>query len=108
VSRFNNKSDISRLFDGKLRGSPSTTTLEELWNASCIKSGEDGELAVMNEILSRVFVIGFLLVYAGLVMGFLSWNLGRWLRSSGKKRPWPAFLEYLSASRFFNRPSDAH
>jgi len=40
----------------------------------------------MSEILSRVFVIGVLLVYAGLVMGFLLWNLGRWLGGSGKKR----------------------
>jgi hypothetical protein len=62
----------------------------------------------MSEVLSRVFVIAVLLVYAGLVMGFLFWNLGRRLRGSGKKRAWPAILEHLSASRFFNRPYDAH
>jgi len=61
----------------------------------------------MSEILSRVFVIGVLLFYAGLVMGFLLWNLGLWLRGSGKKRTWPTILEHLSASRFFSRPHDA-
>jgi hypothetical protein len=61
----------------------------------------------MSEILSRVFVVGVLLVYAGLVVGFLLWNLERRLRGSGKKRAWPAILEHLSASRFFNRPYDA-
>ena len=40
----------------------------------------------MNEILSGMFVIGFLLVYAGLVMGFLLWSLGRWLRGSAGKK----------------------
>jgi hypothetical protein len=61
----------------------------------------------MSEILSKVFVIGILLVYAGLVLGCLLWNLRRWLRGSGKKRAWPAILEHLSGSRFFNRPYDA-
>lgn len=69
---------------------------------------EDGELAVMNEILSMVFVIGLFLVYAGLLVALLAWNLGRWLRGQGKKRAWPAILEHLSPSRFFNRPYDAH
>ena len=100
---------MTRLPDGRLRGSPSTTPLEKLWHASCMEVGEDGELALMSEILSRVFVIGLLLAYAGLVMGFLLWNLGRWLRgSSGKKRVWAAILDHLSAARFFNRPDDAH
>ena len=31
----------------------------------------------MSEIVSRVFVIGVLLFYAGLVMAFLLWNLRR-------------------------------
>jgi hypothetical protein len=62
----------------------------------------------MSEILSRVFVIGLLSVYVGLVMGFLLWNLGRWVGGSGKKRAWPAILEQLGASRFFNPPYDAH
>jgi len=61
----------------------------------------------MSEILSRVFVIGVLLAYAGLIVGFLLWNLGRWLRSSDRKRARPAILEHLSAWRFFNRPYDA-
>jgi hypothetical protein len=62
----------------------------------------------MSEILSRVFVIGVLLAYAGLIMGFLVWNLGRWLRGSDRKKAWPAILEHLGAWRFFNRPYDAH
>ena len=61
----------------------------------------------MSEIVSGVFVIGVLLFYAGLVMAFLLWKLGRSLRSSGKKRPWPAILEHFSASRTFNHPFDA-
>jgi hypothetical protein len=61
----------------------------------------------MNEIVSGVFVIGVLLFYAGLVMAFLLWNLGRSLRGAGRKRAWPAILEHFSASRFFNRPFDA-
>jgi len=61
----------------------------------------------MSEILSRVFVIGVLLVYAVLVMGFLLWNLRRWLRSSNRKKARPAKLGHLSAWRFFNRPYDA-
>jgi hypothetical protein len=62
----------------------------------------------MSEILSRVFIVGVLLVYAGLIMGFLLWNLGRWLRGSARKRAWSAILEHLSAWRFFNPPYDAH
>jgi hypothetical protein len=61
----------------------------------------------MSEILSRVFVIGVLLAYTGLIVGFLLWNLGRWLRSSDRKKSWPAILEQFSAWRFFNRPYDA-
>jgi hypothetical protein len=61
----------------------------------------------MSEVVSTVFVIGVLLFYAGLVMVFLLWKLGRWLRGSGKKRPWPALLEHFSISRFSDRPSDA-
>jgi hypothetical protein len=61
----------------------------------------------MSEIFSKVFVIGLLLAYAGLVVGFLLWNLGRRPRVSGKKRAWPAILEHLSASRFFSRRYDA-
>jgi hypothetical protein len=61
----------------------------------------------MSEILSRVFLIGVLLAYAGLIMGFLFWNLGRWLRGSDRKRAWPAILEHLSAWRIFNRSYDA-
>jgi hypothetical protein len=60
----------------------------------------------MSEIVSRVFIIGVFLFYAGLVMVFLLWKLGRWLRRSGKKRAWPALLEHFSISRFSNRPSD--
>jgi len=85
----------------------STEKKEKLWNSSCTTSSDDRKLAVMSEILSRVFVVGVLLVYAGLVVGFLLWNLERRLRGSGKKRAWPAILEHLSASRFFNRPYDA-
>jgi hypothetical protein len=62
----------------------------------------------MSETVSEVFVIGVLLYYAGLFMAFLSWKLGRWLRRSGKKTAWPAILEHFTASRFFNRPYDAH
>jgi hypothetical protein len=61
----------------------------------------------MSEILSRVFITGVLLFYAGLVVAFLLWNLGRWLRGSGKKRAWPAILEYVARSRLFNRPYNA-
>ena len=61
----------------------------------------------MSEILSRVFVIGVLLFYAGLVMALLLWNLGRWLGGSGKKRARPAILERLSTLRIFNRSYDA-
>jgi predicted PurR-regulated permease PerM len=61
----------------------------------------------MSEILSRVFITGVLLFYAGLVMAFLLWSLRRWLRGSGKKRTWPAILEYVTRSRRFNRPSNA-
>jgi hypothetical protein len=61
----------------------------------------------MSEIISRVFVIAVLLFYAGLLMAFLLWSLGRWLRGSGKKRAWPAILEYVTRSRLFNRPYDA-
>jgi hypothetical protein len=38
----------------------------------------------MSEVVSRVFVIGVLLFYAGLVMVFLLWKLGRRLRGPGK------------------------
>jgi hypothetical protein len=61
----------------------------------------------MSEILSRVFIMGVLLFYAGLVTALLLWSLGRWLRSSGKKRGWPALLEYVARSRLFNRPYNA-
>jgi hypothetical protein len=61
----------------------------------------------MSEILSRVFVIGVLLAYVGLILGFLLWNLRRWPRGSGRKRAWPAILEHLSALRIFNRSYDA-
>jgi hypothetical protein len=54
-----------------------------------------------------VFLLGFLLAYAGLIAGFLSWNLGRWLRGSGKKVTWRGILRHLSGLRFFNRPYDA-
>jgi hypothetical protein len=57
----------------------------------------------MWELVSKVFVIGVLLFYAGLVMAFLFWNLGRWLRGSGKKRARRATLEQSSARRIFNR-----
>lgn len=62
----------------------------------------------MTEIVSRVFVIGVLLLYIGLVMAFMLWNLGRWLRGSGKKRPRSAVLERSSAQHTFNRPFGAH
>jgi hypothetical protein len=84
-----------------------TAKKENLWNSSCTKLGEDGEPGVMSDILSRVFVIAVLLFYAGLIMGFLLWNLGRWLRRPGKKRPWPAILEHLSTLRIFNRSYNA-
>jgi hypothetical protein len=58
----------------------------------------------MSEIVSRMFIIGVLLFYAGLVMAFLLWSLRRWLRGSGKKRAWPALLEHFRASRFFTPP----
>jgi hypothetical protein len=58
----------------------------------------------MTEIVSRVFVTAVFLFYVGLVMGFLLWDLRRWLGGSGKKKAWPAILEHLSASRLFNRP----
>ena len=61
----------------------------------------------MSEILSMVFVMGLFLVYAGVIVGFLLWNLGRRLRGSGKKRAWPTILEHLSVSRFFNRSYNA-
>jgi hypothetical protein len=61
----------------------------------------------MSEMVSRVFLIGVLLFYAGLVMAFLLWSLGRWLRGSAKKRAWPAILEYVARSRLFNRPYNA-
>jgi hypothetical protein len=100
---------MGRLSDGESRPSPKRTSWEKLWNFSCIEHGEDGKFTAMSEIISKVFVVGLLLVYAGLVMGFLLWNLGRWLRgSSGKKRAWLAILEHLSASRFFNRPYNAN
>jgi hypothetical protein len=60
----------------------------------------------MSEIVSRVFVIGVFLFYAGLVVAFLSWKLGRWLRGSGKKRASPALLGHFSLSRLSDRPSD--
>jgi len=91
----------------KLRILPCDTHREKLWNFSCTQLDEDREIPVMSEILSRVFVIVVLLFYAGLITGLLLWNLGRWLRGAGKRRKWPAILEHLCASRFFNRPHDA-
>jgi hypothetical protein len=61
----------------------------------------------MSEIVCRVFVVGVLLFYAGLVMVFLLWKLRRWFGGSGKKRVWPTLLEHFSALRFFTRPYDA-
>jgi len=61
----------------------------------------------MRELISTVFVFGFLLVYAGLLVGFLLWTLGRSLHRPGKKTARRARLEHPSASRLFNRPSDA-
>ena len=58
-------------------------------------------------IVSQRFVIAVLLFYAGLVMAFVLWNLGRWLRNSGKRRERPAILERSSARRIFHRPFDA-
>jgi len=62
----------------------------------------------MAEIVSQVFVIAVLLFYAGLLMGFLFWKLGRWLGGSSKKKVWPAILEHLSPSRLFNPHYNAH
>jgi hypothetical protein len=73
-----------------------------------LSTHNDGDLALMNEIISRVFVFLLLLVYVGLVMGFLLWNLRRWLGSSGKKRVWPAILEHLSVLWVFNPHYDSH
>jgi hypothetical protein len=61
----------------------------------------------MSEIVSRVFVISVLLFYAGLVVAFVLWSLGRWLRGSAKKRAWLAILEYVTRSRLFNRSYNA-
>jgi hypothetical protein len=61
----------------------------------------------MAEIVSRVFLIAVLLFYAGLVVGFLLWDLTRWLRSSEKQRPGSTFLERCGARRLFNRPFGA-
>jgi hypothetical protein len=62
----------------------------------------------MAEIVSQVFVIAVLLFYAGLLMGFLFWKLGRWLGGSSKKRVWPAILEHLSVLRLFSPHYDSH
>jgi len=62
----------------------------------------------MNETISGVFIIGVLLFYAGLIVGFLLWNVGRSLRRSGKKSTRPAVLELPNLSRVFNPTHDAH
>jgi hypothetical protein len=98
---------MTRLSDGKLKASPKRTALKKLWNASCIEPGDEGELAVMSEILSEAFVIGFLLVYAGLLVALLLWNLGPRLRGPSKKRTWSRILQHLSTLRFFNGSYDA-
>jgi hypothetical protein len=36
----------------------------------------------MRELLPRVFVIGFILIYTGLIIGLLVWNFGGRLRGS--------------------------
>ena len=58
----------------------------------------------MSELVAKVFVVGVLLFYVGLVMVFLFWSLGRWLRGSGKRRARPALLERSSPRRIFNHP----
>jgi len=61
----------------------------------------------MAEIVSRAFVIGVLLFYAGLVMAFLLWSMGRRLRRPEKKGPGPAAPESPSARRILSPPFDA-
>jgi len=62
----------------------------------------------MNETISGVFIIGVLVFYAGLIAGFLLWNVGRSLRRSGKKKTRAAVVELPSLSRVFNPTQDAH
>ena len=54
----------------------------------------------MDELAARTFVVGFLLVYLGLLLGLVGWNLRKWIgRKSGKRllrhrqhhsREWPS------------------
>ena len=102
-----NKGGVHRLLDAGLGLSPSRTQWEILWNLSCFQHGAGGVFVVMSEIVSRVFVVGVLLFYAGLVMAFLLWNLGRWLRGSGKRKDRPPILERSSTRRILSRPFGA-
>ncbi len=74
-----------------------------LWRTSCYLIKRSGLHAPMSEIVSRVFVIGVLLFYAGLVVALLLWNLGRRVHGPGKKEARTHILGRLSVRRIFDR-----
>ena len=59
----------------------------------------------MDEVVSKLFVIGVLLFYMGLVVAFLLWWLGQRLGGPGKKAAMPPVLEHVGAPSSFSPPS---
>jgi len=60
----------------------------------------------MSGVLSRIFVIGVLLFYTGLIIAYVLWKMGRRLRSSGKRSAPRGALQRSDARRIFSRPFD--
>ena len=100
---FNKEREVTGLSDAGPALSPPRSKWQLLWNLSCHQNSAGAVLAVMGEIISRVFVVGVLLFYAGLVIAFVLWNLGRRLRKSEKGKERPDVLGRSVARRIFNR-----
>jgi hypothetical protein len=62
----------------------------------------------MSEIAARTFLLGFMLLYAVLILGFVCWNLRNWFSTSGKRWFSPNALERLRHLLFRHHPRNAH
>jgi hypothetical protein len=66
------------------------------------------DCATMGEIAARTFVIGFLLVYAGLLAALLGWNLRNWFRRLVKNLSPQNLFEHLRHLHFLHRARNSH
>ena len=75
---------------------------------SSLLNRSTGEGERLSDFLSRIFVMTFMLAYAGLVVALVAWNIRNSLAGLDKKEIFRCFFERFRHLRFPHRPRNAH